>query len=170
MRYPPTLRNLCNDTIPDAQLGSSGSVTAPARAATQEGFVSETRHLSVNVPEEREPARHDIAESWEMDARTKAVLMFVSPPFQLEGFNRPYFDLVTDFFKRLASFPLSSRHLSLKPTRCCCRPTLETGHLFLLAKSLRNLSVPQVAHPSCCRPVHRPLQPRQSSASIYYGY
>lgn len=96
MRYPypptPSLHNLCNDTtrIPDAQLGSSGSESATA-PATQEGFGSETHHLSVNVSEARERARHN-AESWKMDASAKAVLMFVS--LSLQGSNWPYIDLV----------------------------------------------------------------------------
>jgi hypothetical protein len=65
--------------IPDARLGSSGSVTAPA--TTQEDFGSEARHLSVNVPEARERAR-EITESWKMDTNAKAILMFVSLPLQ----------------------------------------------------------------------------------------
>ena len=148
MRYPPTFHDSFSGIIPRAQLGSSGYMTASATAP--EEFGNESYEWSADGTEAREHAGH-ANNGWKGDSSAKAVLMFVSP-------LRLVLALITVliYSKRPAFFPQSSRHLSWKATKCC-HPELETGHRFLLAKSLMDSLMSQVAQVAHCRPAQYPL-------------
>lgn len=160
MRYPPTFHDSFSGTIPRAQLGSSGYMMASATAPEEFGY--ELNEWSANGTEAREHARH-VNNGWKGDSSAKAVLMFMSP-------LRLILALITVLIssKRPAFFPQSSHHLSWKATKCC-HLILETGHRFLLAKSLMNSLMSQVAQVVHCRPAQHPLLLPHLSVSTSCG-
>jgi hypothetical protein len=160
MRHPPTFHDSFSDTIPRAQLGSSGYIMASATAPGE--FGNELYEWSANGTEAREHARH-VNSGWKGDTSAKAVLMFVSPLRLILALI-----IVLIYSKRLAFFLQSSRHLSWKATKCC-RPILETGHRFLPAKSLMGPLMSQVAQVVHCRPAQYPLLLPHLSVSTSCG-
>jgi len=75
-RYSPNAHNPSRHAIPDAELRSSRSVTAPT--TTQEEFGNEIYQSPANAMEVREHVRHT-TDNLNWDVNAKAFLKFVSP-------------------------------------------------------------------------------------------